>query len=91
MGLRVKQYEGADQLPGRTRYSFEYGPLLYAALGSASVELPAGFDAERAAGEWEDVPGSPLHFRLRGSPGITFVPYWQIADQTFTCFPSASA
>jgi uncharacterized protein len=35
----------------------------------------------------EPVAGSPLHFTVKGNPGRKFVPYWQIADEEFSCYP----
>jgi DUF1680 family protein len=87
IGWRARKYVGADQVPGRLRYSFEYGPVLYAAVGSDAVELPADFDPERVAEELEPVPGSPMQLRIRGVSGIRFIPYWQISSEVFTCFP----
>jgi hypothetical protein len=38
----------------------------------------------------EAVGGSPLHFSLRGSPGKKLMPYYQISDEKFTCYPTIS-
>jgi hypothetical protein len=38
--------------------------------------------------EWlKPQPDQPLHFQIDGDPQHSFVPYWQIIDQSFTCFP----
>jgi hypothetical protein len=88
--IRVKRYNGADQIPGKTRYSIEYGPILLAAVGSSKVDLAVakGKGAESLADNLEAVPGSPLHFTVRGNPGQKFMPYWQISEEEFTCYPS---
>ena len=88
--IRVKRYNGADQIPGKARYSIEYGPILLAAVGSSKVDLAVakGKGAESLADNLEAVPGSPLHFTVRGNPGQKFMPYWQISEEEFTCYPS---
>jgi DUF1680 family protein len=88
IGFRVTRYSGADQLPGRTRYAFEYGPTLYAVVGSEKAELPSGFRPETVTQQLEAVSDAPMGYRLRGHPGIMLMPYWQISTQSFTCFPA---
>lgn len=90
IGFRATRYSGADQIPGRTRYSIEYGPILYAAVGSDRAELPSGFAPGNPSEQWEPVPGAPLHYRIRGQDGLTLMPYWQVSREPFTCFPSVA-
>ena len=91
--IRVKRYEGEDQTSGRTRYSVEYGPILLAAIGSSKVDLAIDKrqHPDHLANHLEPVAGSPLHFTVRGNPGQKFMPYWQIAEEEFTCYPSITA
>jgi hypothetical protein len=91
--IQVKPYRGADQLAGKIRYSFEYGPILLAAVGFKEMDIsPSG---ERNAGQLaellEPIDGLPLHFSVRGQPGMKFMPYWQITDEEFTCYPVVGA
>jgi hypothetical protein len=88
----VKRYNGADQIAGKIRYSVEYGPILLAAIGSSKVDLAVdkGKGAASLANHLEPVAGSPLHFTVRGNPGQSFMPYWQISAEEFTCYPSIS-
>jgi DUF1680 family protein len=88
--VRARRYNGADQIAGKSRYSFEYGPFLLAALGSADVELTGADDAEHLASRLELVNGSRLEFAVRGNAGQKFVPYFQIAKEKFTCFPAVA-
>ena len=86
--LRVTQYKGAEQVAGKARYSVEYGPILLAAVGASKVELAvAGKSAEDLAGSLEPVANAPLHFTVRGNAGVKLMPYWQIAEEEFTCYP----
>lgn len=91
--IRVKPYNGDDQIAGKIRYSVEYGPILLAAVGSSKVELlvDKGHKAEDLVNHLEPVAGSPLHFTVRGNPGQKFVPYWQISEEEFTCYPVVTA
>ena len=88
--LRVNRYVGADQIAGKTRYSVEYGPILLAAVGSSHVDISvdSGRDAEHLANHLEPIEGSPLHFTVRGNSGQKFMPYWQVTEEEFTCFPT---
>jgi uncharacterized protein len=87
--IRVKRYTGADQISGSSRYSVEYGPVLLAAVGSPRVELSvdSGHDAEHLANHLEATADSPLHFTVRANPGQRLMPYWQVSDEEFTCYP----
>ncbi|MGC2404174.1 MAG: beta-L-arabinofuranosidase domain-containing protein [Acidobacteriaceae bacterium] len=90
--LRVKRYAGDDQIPGKTKYSIEYGPILLAAVGSPEVDLvlEKGKGAESLADHLEADGASPLHFTMRGNLGQKFIPYWQVSSEEFTCFPCVS-
>jgi hypothetical protein len=88
--IQVKRYDGADQITGKTRYSVTYGPILLAAVGSSKVDLAvdSGHDAEHLARHLEPIEGLPLHFTVRGNPGQKFMPYWQVSEEEFTCYPT---
>jgi hypothetical protein len=88
--LLARRYTGADQLPGKARFSVEYGPILLAAIGASKVDLQLepGAAPESLARLLEPVPGSPLHFHVRGNPAARLMPYWQIETEEFTCYPA---
>ncbi|MDW5266769.1 MULTISPECIES: beta-L-arabinofuranosidase domain-containing protein [Acidobacteriaceae] len=87
--VKIKRYTGADQVEGQARYSFEYGPILLAAVGRSKMELSfnGSHDLEHIASQLEPIEGSPLHFAVRGDPEMRFMPYWQISQEEFTCYP----
>lgn len=87
--VKAKRYTGADQVDGEARYSFEYGPILLAAVGPSKMEFSSDGrrDLEGIASLLEPIPGTPLHFTVRGNPGMQFMPYWQISEEEFTCYP----
>ena len=91
-GVRVMQYKGADQLAGKTRYAIEYGPVLMAVVGQGAIDLALekGSDAESLGRHLESIAGSPLHYTLRENPARILMPYFQIADEFFTCYPAIS-
>jgi hypothetical protein len=91
--IRVTPYTGADQLPGEPRYSVEYGPILLAAVGSlkAGLSIKGGKDPEHLADQLEPIDGLPLHFSVRGNPGLKFMPYWQVSEEEFTCYPTVNS
>jgi len=84
MEFRARRYTGSDQIDGATRYSLEYGPLVYAAVGNSGVS----YDGDDLVKSLEPVRAKPLTYRLRSSPGVEFVPYLQLNQEEFTCFPS---
>ncbi len=88
--IQVKRYNGADQIAGKTRYSVEYGPILLAAVGSSKVDLSvdSGHGADHLANHLEPIADLPLHFTVRGNPGRKFMPYWQVSEEEFTCYPT---
>jgi len=87
--IRVRRYEGADQVAGYSRCSVEYGPILLAAVGSPDITLSVdhGHTLEDLADYLRPVEGSPLHFSVRGNDRQKFMPYWQISGEEFTCYP----
>ena len=90
--LRVTRYRGEDSVAGKTRYSIEYGPIHLAAVGAADIDLALdkGSAPESLGDHLEPVAGSPLHFAVRGSPDTKLMPYYQISNETFTCYPTIS-
>lgn len=90
--VRVKRYDGADQIPGKSRFSFEYGPILLAAVGPEKppIEIHGEKDPAQLAKLLEPIDGSPLHFAVHGNSGLKFMPYWQVSEEEFTCYPAVS-
>jgi len=89
MALRVTRYTGADKIAGHERYAVEYGPILLAAVGPLGKPIPVTIhhDPAQVARWLKPQPGRPLHFAIDGDTQHSFLPYWQVGDQTFTCFP----
>jgi DUF1680 family protein len=88
-GFVVAEYTGKDQIPGHKRYSLMWGPLLYAAAGDkdAVLRLPANARPQDLAQHLVAKADAPSHYTVAGNPGVTYMPYWEIAEESFTCFP----
>ncbi len=88
-GFAVAEYTGADQIAGHKRYSLTWGPILYAAAGGQelALRLPAGASPAELGRNLVAKPDAPMHYTVEGNPGVTYMPYWQLADEEFTCFP----
>ncbi len=89
MSFRFTPYTGADQVAGRERYALELGPLLMASLAPADTELVIRDAASimDVAARLRQITGRPLHYSLGDAE---LMPYFQIADETFNCFPLVS-
>ena len=90
MGLRVTKYTGADAVRGFDRYAIEYGPLLLGLVGSldlAGKYMRVQQDPSHPERWLEPVPGQAGHFTIPGKPGYEYMPYYEIQDQVFTCYP----
>lgn len=88
--LRVVQYTGQTQVPMHDRFAILYGPILMAAVGAPEVRL-LGAEAKRPESLIEILkpkPNQPLHYTVKNNPGIEFMPYWQVDQQPFNCFPA---
>jgi DUF1680 family protein len=87
--MRVSRYQGADQVAGKTRYAIEYGPVLMAVVGAGMVDLALekGGDPESLGRHLDSIAGAPLHYTQRENPARKLLPYFQIADENFTCYP----
>lgn len=88
IGFRTVQYTGLDQAEGNLgRYALLWGPILMAleapVNGIPRIKASAGKLPELLT----PVAGKPLHYSVPGHPGVQYLPYWQVTNQTFTCFP----
>ena len=89
MEIRATRYHGSDEIAGHARYALEYGPILLAATGPLGKKIPVLIQHD---------PGKPpswlkpradraLHYDIEGDAEHVVMPYWQVSEQTFTCFP----
>jgi DUF1680 family protein len=90
--LRAVPYVGVDQVPDYARYAVFFGPILLAAVGSGEVRLRAerGKPPADFLKQLRSIPGPSLHYSVEHNPGVEFMPYWQVDEQPFTCFPAVA-
>ena len=87
MDFRLTKYEGAAELKPFNRYAIEYGPILYAVCASTWQRARLiGWSTEDFR-DWLFPTGEPLVFGIRQHPDYRLIPYMDVADQEFTCYP----
>jgi hypothetical protein len=89
MQLKLTRYTGLDKIEGHERFALEYGPVLLALIGSdsAALKVPSGQRYEDILQRIRQNPYRPLHFSIEGHPEFTYIPYWQVVTEPFTCYP----
>jgi DUF1680 family protein len=87
--------ERAEPPVAYKRWAFEYGPLLMAVAGTSGVEFAPddnngrillNKDPEKYP-EWLKPAGKELHFNIEGYPEFFMLPYFEIRDERFSCYP----
>jgi hypothetical protein len=61
-------------------------------MGLAGEEVKNGvlnlpFTADELKAKLKPVAGKPLHFSIEGTDGLEYVPYYEIHNETFICYP----
>lgn len=97
MEFRYKLYEGADQLTALNhikagdfeRYSYEYGPFLYAVCGDVRYKSSIWVKQDpKDIQNWAVPTDEPLVFEIKGNKEQKLIPYFALeTGQSFTCFP----
>ena len=89
MAFKQTHYEGAERVAGQERYALEYGPILLALVGPMDEKLGAtlALKSKDLVKSLKPQPDHPLHFSIEGDATHEYIPYWQVADQVFTCYP----
>lgn len=83
--FRLTKYSGADSIEGKDRYAIERGPLLYAVTGDHPAE-GVHWTPENCADLLEETE-KPLYYAIKGSEGCMLAPYFDINEETFSCYP----
>jgi DUF1680 family protein len=89
MGFKITKYTGEEQFPDRDRYALEYGPILmaYVNLKGEKDNLALNVDNKKLIKSLKPVPGKPLHFTVNGAVDFVYMPYFEVQDEPFSCFP----
>lgn len=90
MDFKVSRYEGFDKIEGYDQYAIEYGPVLLGVVGDfdfRDLRTRIVNDPAKPADWLVPVEGKPLHYSIKGKPGHEYLPYYEIQDQRYTCYP----
>jgi len=89
MGFRMTIYEGAERDLKHERYALEYGPILmaYVSLTGQKENLMLSTTPEKLIKSLKPVAGQPLHFIINGNTDFEYMPYLEVQDEPFTCYP----
>ena len=88
VAFKLTPYHGAEHSL-KARYALEYGPILLALTGDvddrgeAALEIPA----EQLIARLHPVDDHPLQFSIEGDSQHHYRPYWQVEEESFTCYP----
>jgi DUF1680 family protein len=99
--FKMTRYEGEsmdNNFVPLDRYALEYGPILLAAVGritnerheDATIRVTKGPLPEDMLGQLVADPQNPLHFWIEGNDQVRLIPYWEVKEEPFTCFPTLS-
>ena len=89
MTFRATKYTGRDNIVRMDRWSYEYGPMLFAVTGphTNNQSVWIRHDPERP-GDWLIPTEDPLRFAVKGDDAHCLEPYWRLTDDVpMTCFP----
>ena len=91
MSFRITKYEGEEQDLLFDRYALEYGPLLMAYVSqngeTSNIMLPVS--PARLIRSLKPEPGKPLHFTVNDNSGFEYMPYFEVQEEAFSCYPLA--
>ena len=86
--FRMTKYEGSEkEYIGRS--AIEYGPVLmaYVNIKGEKENLILQSDREKLLKNLTAIPGKPLHYSVKGISDFEIMPYFEVQDEPFTCFP----
>ncbi|MGI5877888.1 MAG: beta-L-arabinofuranosidase domain-containing protein [Christensenellales bacterium] len=88
MGFAAHPYSGANEVEGFDRCAYTYGPLLMAVVGERNHEngIIISGRPDEFIGRLRPA-GPPLHFEVDGAPDLRVMPYMEIENEGFSCFP----
>jgi DUF1680 family protein len=85
----LTRYSGEEKEAGYERYALEYGPVLmaYVNLKDQNGKIVLPVTAEKLVKSLKPVAGKPLHFTSSGQNGFEYMPYFEVQEETFSCYP----
>jgi hypothetical protein len=84
----MTKYEGEEQAY-QGHYALEYGPVLMAfvRINGENKNSSMQVSPEKLIRSLKTVPGKPLHYLIAGTKVFEVMPYFEVQDEAFTCFP----
>ncbi|MDP4223521.1 MAG: glycoside hydrolase family 127 protein [Bacteroidota bacterium] len=88
MSFRITKYTGEEK-EYAGKYALEYGPLLmaYVSLKGETKNLTLNVNPEKLISGLKPVTGKPLHYSVPGTTDFEYMPYFEVQDESFTCYP----
>jgi len=83
MGFSLHRYTGLDQDKVYDKYALKYGPLLMSMVDKDTINIISADLVKSLV----PVPGAPLHFDINGEQEYRYIPYYQVDDERFNCYP----
>ena len=89
MDFKMTKYTGEERKPEQERYALEFGPILmaYVSMNGQKENLTLPINAEKLIKSLKEVEGKSLHFTINGNKNFEYMPYLEVQDESFTCFP----
>lgn len=86
------KYAGAEEAFAKSSYAIQHAGLMLAVVnkrGEEKFEIAAS--PRNIASKLSPIEGKPMHFTVAGSPDLEVMPYFEVQDEAFTCFPTLTA
>lgn len=89
MKFKMTKYTGKEQDPNHERYALEYGPLLmaYVSMKGQAKDIKLTLSPDKLIKSLKSVADKPLHFMVKGNNDFEYMPYFEVQEESFTCFP----
>ncbi|MCL4484331.1 MAG: glycoside hydrolase family 127 protein [Bacteroidetes bacterium] len=89
MNFRMTKYTGEEIDPNHDRYALEYGPILmaYVSMKEETKNIMLPISSTKLIKSLKPVEGKPLHFTVNGNSDFEYMPYLEVQNEPFTCFP----
>lgn len=90
--MRLDKYTGVEPGFESGHYCLRYGPVMMASVSTATGDSASQVSAINASarsliGKLKPIAGRPLHFMVDGTPGVEVMPYFEVGDEAFSCYP----
>ena len=89
MDFRMTKYAGLEHNAGHDSYALEYGPILmaYVSTKGQKENLSLSTSPEKLIKSLKTIAGKPLHYIVNGNADFEYMPYLEVQDEPFTCYP----